>query len=437
MRQDLSPRRLVRRQGDPCARCTTPTSRCAARRDAGAGRRIRQRQVHPGALRGEAWCSPKPARSLFHGEDLRPLSRGAWKPYRKRIQMVFQDPYASLNPRRKVGEIIAEGPITHGTPRAAGAGPGAGAAAAWCSSIPGRWTAIPHEFSGGQRQRIGIARALAMEPELLIADEPVSRARRLGAGAGAGAAGGDPRRLGLTMLFITHDLRVAAQICDRIAVMQRGAIVEQGPTAEVFRSPAHRLYAGSFWTASPAGAGPRRNKAEARHDPGLDPGAQPRHPRGLRRAARRRRGRCWSAWCAAPRRSATSSRRWRRWRGIYEGIGPRPAARADGCRTALQDHPGFSPPLIPYEGRDNVVAVHRPRNATGRSLVLQGHVDVVPEGAEDEWTTPPYRTRDPRRAHVWPRRGRHEGGHRLLRHRLPRAEARPGCSRRPRCRCIR
>jgi peptide/nickel transport system ATP-binding protein len=181
---------------------------------------------------------PEAGEIRFHGEDLRPLTRAQWKPYRKRIQMVFQDPYASLNPRRKVGEIIAEGPITHGTAREA--------ALARARDLlrlvqldPGAMDRFPHEFSGGQRQRIGIARALAMEPELLIADEPVS-ALDVSVQAQVLALLADIRaRLGLTMLFITHDLRVAAQVCDRVAVMQKGAIVEQGPTAEVFRSPRH------------------------------------------------------------------------------------------------------------------------------------------------------------------------------------------------------
>ena len=181
---------------------------------------------------------PEKGEIIFEGHDLRPLSRGAWKPFRKRIQMVFQDPFASLNPRRRVGDIIAEGPITHGVER--------GEALARARDLlrlvqldPGAIDRYPHEFSGGQRQRIGIARALAMEPELLIADEPVS-ALDVSVQAQVLDLLADIRaRLGLTMLFITHDLRVAAQICDRIAVMQRGAIVEQGPTAEVFGNPQH------------------------------------------------------------------------------------------------------------------------------------------------------------------------------------------------------
>jgi peptide/nickel transport system ATP-binding protein len=174
----------------------------------------------------------------FHGTDLRRLSRGAMKPYRRRIQIVFQDPYASLNPRRKIGDIIAEGPVTHGVPR-----PEAMARVRELLRLvqldEGAIDRYPHEFSGGQRQRIGLARALALDPELLIADEPVS-ALDVSVQAQVLALLDDIRhRLGLTMLFITHDLRVAAQVCDRIAVMQRGEIVELGDTAQVFGSPRH------------------------------------------------------------------------------------------------------------------------------------------------------------------------------------------------------
>ena len=184
---------------------------------------------------------PEQGAIRFGGTDLRPLSRRAWKPYRKRIQMVFQDPAASLNPRRRVGDIIAEGPVAHGTPRAA-ARAQARALLALVQLDPGAADRFPHEFSGGQRQRIGIARALAMEPELLIADEPVS-ALDVSVQAQVLALLADLRaRLGLTMLFITHDLRVAAQICDQrggdAPRRDRGAGAHRRPV----RQPVPRLH---------------------------------------------------------------------------------------------------------------------------------------------------------------------------------------------------
>ena len=157
---------------------------------------------------------------------------------RSRIQMIFQDPFASLNPRRKVGNIIMDGPIAHGTDPAT-----ALARARELLELVGlnanAMERFPHEFSGGQRQRIGIARALALEPEIIVADEAVS-ALDVSVQAQVLKLLEDLKeRLGLSMLFITHDLRVAAQICDRIAVMQRGAIVELKQTAALFSAPEH------------------------------------------------------------------------------------------------------------------------------------------------------------------------------------------------------
>jgi peptide/nickel transport system ATP-binding protein len=174
----------------------------------------------------------------FHDTDLAKLSRREWKPFRKRIQMVFQDPFASLNPRRRVGEIIAEGPIAHGTSRTE-ALRRARELLALVQLDAGAIERFPHEFSGGQRQRIGIARALAMDPELLIADEPVSALDVSVQAQVLDLLEELRQRLGLTMLFITHDLRVAAQICSRVAVMQHGKIVEQGETGAVFANPRH------------------------------------------------------------------------------------------------------------------------------------------------------------------------------------------------------
>ncbi|WP_063687744.1 ABC transporter ATP-binding protein [Bradyrhizobium stylosanthis] len=170
--------------------------------------------------------------------DLTSLSGKALRTERHRIQMIFQDPFASLNPRRKIGHIIADGPIAAGTdPKVAF--DRARDLLKMVGLDAGALERYPHEFSGGQRQRIGIARALALEPEIIVADEAVS-ALDVSVQAQVLRLLEDLKaRLGLSMLFITHDLRVAAQICDRIAVMQRGAIVELKPTAQLFAAPEH------------------------------------------------------------------------------------------------------------------------------------------------------------------------------------------------------
>ena len=175
---------------------------------------------------------------ILDGVNLLELSRRAMRPYHRRVQMVFQDPYGSLNPRQKVGDIIAEGPIVHGVAREEALR--RAAELVELVGLDARTLArYPHEFSGGQRQRIGIARALALHPEILIADEPVS-ALDVSVQAQVLRLLADIRdRLHLSMLFITHDLRVAAQVCDTIAVMQRGKIVEYGPAVDVFAAPEH------------------------------------------------------------------------------------------------------------------------------------------------------------------------------------------------------
>jgi len=183
------------------------------------------------------------------GDNVARMRESALRPLRRRIQIVFQDPYRSLNPRRTVGSSIVEGPMNFGLDsdkawnrardlmRLVGLSPDA----------LGRY---PHQFSGGQRQRICIARALAMEPELLIADEAVSALDVSVQAQVLKLLDDVRRRFNLAVLFITHDLRVAAQVCDRIAVMQRGVIVEEGPTAEVFAKPQH-AYTKSLFEAAP------------------------------------------------------------------------------------------------------------------------------------------------------------------------------------------
>jgi peptide/nickel transport system ATP-binding protein len=166
------------------------------------------------------------------------LSQAALRGQRRRIQMVFQDPYASLNPRRTVGRIIAEGPVTQGMDERAAL---ANARRLLdLVGLPARAVdRYPHEFSGGQRQRIGIARALAVEPEVLVADEPVSALDVSVQAQILELIRELQDRLGVAILFITHDLRVAAQVCDRIAVMRKGRIVEMQDTATLFASPQH------------------------------------------------------------------------------------------------------------------------------------------------------------------------------------------------------
>ncbi|BBK31000.1 peptide/nickel transport system ATP-binding protein [Stella humosa] len=174
----------------------------------------------------------------FDGSDLATLPRAEMRQRTRHIQMVFQDPFGSLNPRRRAGELVAQGPIVHGAPRAQ-AMARARELFALVGLDPASADRFPHEFSGGQRQRIGLARALALEPSILVADEPVS-ALDVSVQAQVLALLADlRRRLGLSIVFITHDLRVAAQICDRVAVMKDGAVVEHGPVAQVFERPAH------------------------------------------------------------------------------------------------------------------------------------------------------------------------------------------------------
>ncbi len=181
---------------------------------------------------------PTSGRIEIGGTDIATLKPAALKPHRRKFQIVFQDPMRSLNPRIEVGESIIEGPLNFGVSRKA-----ALARARELMQLVGLPASavdrFPHQFSGGQRQRIAIARALAMEPEVLVADEAVSALDVSVQAQVLRLLAELQDRLGLGILFITHDLGVAAQICDDVIVMKLGEVVEYGPAGRVLASPRH------------------------------------------------------------------------------------------------------------------------------------------------------------------------------------------------------
>ena len=213
--------------------------------------------------------------------DLAPLSRRALRPIRRHIQMIFQDPYASLNPRMMVGDIIAEPMLVSGVPSAERLARvrvlldlvGLPAAAR---------TRFPHAFSGGQRQRIGIARALALDPALVVADEPVSALDVSVQAQIINLLLDLQDRLGLSMLFVAHDLGVVRHVSDRVAVMYVGRIVEVAPIVSLYSRPRHP-YTEALLAAVPKADPLLRDQATAPAGEVADPANPPPgcafHPR--------------------------------------------------------------------------------------------------------------------------------------------------------------
>jgi oligopeptide/dipeptide ABC transporter ATP-binding protein len=188
---------------------------------------------------------------MFEGDDIATASGGALKELHRKVQIIFQDPYSSLNPRKTVGSIISDPYIIHGM--YTGDGERKKQVQELMDRVglnPEHYNRYPHEFSGGQRQRIGVARAIALEPKLLIADEPVSALDVSIQAQVLNLLRNLQREMGLTLVFIAHDLSVVRHMCDRVAVMYLGKVVELAPSDELYSFPRHP-YTGALMSAVP------------------------------------------------------------------------------------------------------------------------------------------------------------------------------------------
>jgi oligopeptide/dipeptide ABC transporter ATP-binding protein len=188
---------------------------------------------------------------VYRGRDIAHMSRNDLKPLRRDMQMIFQDPYSSLNPRKTVGSIIGEPFIIHDVERDEGKRKKQVQELMDIVGLnPEHYNRFPHEFSGGQRQRIGVARAIALKPKLVVADEPVSALDVSIQAQVINLLEELQRELGLTIIFIAHDLSVVRHVCDRIAVMYLGKIVEMADADALFQHPRHP-YTGALLSAVP------------------------------------------------------------------------------------------------------------------------------------------------------------------------------------------
>ncbi len=183
--------------------------------------------------------TPTEGQVLYDGREIQNLRGRELKKFRKEVQIIFQDPYASLDPRMTIFDILSEPFIIHGEWKAAETPQRLLKLASTCGIAQSHFTRYPHEFSGGQRQRVGIARALALNPKLVICDEPVSALDVSIQAQILNLLKDLQGELGLTYVFISHDFSVVRHLCDEIAVMYLGKIVEAAPADEIFSNPQH------------------------------------------------------------------------------------------------------------------------------------------------------------------------------------------------------
>ncbi len=182
---------------------------------------------------------PTAGKITLNGQDITKLGRRSLRPLRRELQMVFQDPYASLNPRKRVGTIISDPLTIHDVGTAAERKARVEELMRVVGLAPEHYNRFPHEFSGGQRQRIGVARALALNPELIVADEPVSALDVSIQAQVVNLLEDLQEEFGLTYVFIAHDLNVVRHVSDRVVVMYLGKLVEVSPADELYESPLH------------------------------------------------------------------------------------------------------------------------------------------------------------------------------------------------------
>ncbi len=210
---------------------------------------------------------PSTGSVVLDGTDVMQLKGGSLRTFRRHMQMIFQDPYGSLNPRLTVGDILSEPLIVHGLADRAGAEEQAGVLLERVGLTRAQLGHYPHQFSGGQRQRIGIARALALKPKVIVCDEPVSALDVSVQAQVLNLLKDLQQEFGIAYLFISHDLAVVSHLCERVAVMYLGEIVEIGPVERILNQPLHP-YTQALLSAVPHGEpGKHRTRIVLEGDP--------------------------------------------------------------------------------------------------------------------------------------------------------------------------